>query len=279
MTYNNSTSVILYRNIFLLVDRYDMSETSPSFRMKLPSADYFASLVKAISSVVDEGSFTADSDSIKLTGMDPAHVSMVNFVMSKEAAEEYVCQNPVEIKVNVSELLKFLKRAGNESLSIEYDDEKKKLKLVFTNTAARKERTFVLSTLETGTGPTPVPKLSFEAKCRVDTGAFAEAVDDASLVSDYARITISPTELIVSSKSDVQTHHSRFEKDGTIIHEIKADKEVSASFSLTYLEKIVSSSKSLSDETEIELSNNKPIKLSFPITGGKIEFLIAPRLE
>ncbi|MEM4573416.1 MAG: hypothetical protein QXF45_02605 [Candidatus Caldarchaeum sp.] len=41
----------------------------------------------------------------------------------------------------------------------------------------------------------------------------------------------------------------------------------------------MSSSKSLSDETEIELSNNKPIKLSFPITGGKIEFLIAPRLE
>lgn len=258
---------------------YIMTESSASFRLKLPSADYFASLVKAISSVVDEGSFMADGESLKLTGMDPAHVSMVNFVLSREAAEEYFCEKPLEIKVNISELLKFLKRAGNESLSIEYDEEKKKLRLVFTNQAARKERTFVLSTLEPGAGPTPVPKLSFEAKCRVDTAAFYEAVDDASLVSDYARITITSDELIVSSKSDLQTHRSRFEKDGSLVHEIKAEKEVSASFSLTYLEKIVSSSKPLSDETEIELSNNKPIKLSFPITGGKIEFLIAPRLE
>ncbi|BAJ51084.1 proliferating cell nuclear antigen PCNA [Candidatus Caldarchaeum subterraneum] len=256
-----------------------MSESQPTFKLTLPSADYFASIVKAISAVVDEGSFTADSESLKLTGMDPAHVSLVNFVFNREAAEEYVCEKPVEIKVNISSLYKFLKRAGNESLTIEYDEDNKRLTIVFVNTAARKERRFVMSTLEPGAGPTPIPKLTFDAKCRVDTAAFYEAVDDATIVSDYARIIIRPNELVISSKSDVQTHVTRLEKDGSLVHEISTDKEVSASFSLAYLEKIMSASKTLSDETGIELSTNKPIKLSFPLTGGKIEFLIAPRLE
>ncbi|MDW7978682.1 MAG: hypothetical protein RMH74_07755, partial [Candidatus Caldarchaeum sp.] len=69
------------------------------------------------------------------------------------------------------------------------------------------------------------------------------------------------------------------EKEGSLVYEISTEKEVSASFSLTYLEKIMSSSKSLSNETGIELSTNRPIKLSFPITAGKIEFLIAPRMD
>jgi DNA polymerase III sliding clamp (beta) subunit (PCNA family) len=54
---------------------------------------------------------------------------------------------------------------------------------------------------------------------------------------------------------------------------------VSASFSLTYLDKIVSASKSISDETRLDLSTNKPVKITMPITAGKLEFLIAPRLE
>ncbi|MEM4287923.1 MAG: proliferating cell nuclear antigen (pcna) [Candidatus Caldarchaeum sp.] len=256
-----------------------MGETASGFRLKLPSADYFASLVRAISAVVDEGSFMADQESLRLTAMDPAHVSLVNFVLGREAAEEYACEKPVEIRVNITELLKFLKRAGNESLTLDYEDNAKKLKLVFENTAARKLRTFTLSTLESAGGASPVPKLSFEAKCRVETSAFYEAVSDAALVSDYTRITITPTSLIISSKSDVGSHQTKLEKDGSLVYEISASKEVSASFSLTYLEKIMSSSKSLSNETGLELSTNKPIKLSFPITAGRIEFLIAPRLE
>ncbi|MEM0383549.1 MAG: proliferating cell nuclear antigen (pcna) [Candidatus Caldarchaeum sp.] len=256
-----------------------MTESSTPFRMRLPSADYFAGLVKAISAVVDEGSFTADKESLKLVGMDPAHVSMVNFVLGRDAAEEYSCEQPTEIRLNIPELLKFLKRAGSESLTLEYDETARKLRLVLSNATARKERTFVLNTLESASSPTPVPRLSFEARCRVDTSAFYEAVNDAALVSDYTRITITPNYLMLSSKSDLGLNQTKLEKDGSLVHEISTDKEVSASFSLTYLEKIVSSSRQLSAETGIELSTNKPIKLAFPITAGKIEFLIAPRME
>jgi hypothetical protein len=37
--------------------------------------------------------------------------------------------------------------------------------------------------------------------------------------------------------------------------------------------------KDLSEETGIQLSTNKPIKLSFTLPAGRLEYLIAPRLE
>jgi hypothetical protein len=34
-----------------------------------------------------------------------------------------------------------------------------------------------------------------------------------------------------------------------------------------------------SDDVEIRLSTNRPIKLSFPITYGRLEYLVAPRMD
>jgi proliferating cell nuclear antigen len=250
-----------------------------SFNMKLPAAEFFADIVKAISSVVDEGTFIVDENGIRLTAMDPAHISLVSFELQKSAAEEYVCRKPVEISVSIAELLKFLRRAGRESLTLEYDDEKRRLALVFADQSGSKIRTFTLNALETTTGKAPIPNLSFEASCRLDVAAFYEAVSDAVLVSDYTRITISPDAVTLSSKGDLGTHQTRLAKGGIAVHGIETEKEVSATFSLTYLDKIASSSKSLSDEVGLALSTNKPIKLSFPIPSGKLEFLIAPRIE
>ena len=66
---------------------------------------------------------------------------------------------------------------------------------------------------------------------------------------------------------------------GAAVYEIEADKEVWAHFSINYLDKIVKPASSLSDEVVMQLSTNKPIKLSFPIPSGRLEYLIAPRIE
>ncbi len=251
-----------------------------AFRMRLPSADYFADLVKAISAVVEEGTFTIDDSSMRLTSMDPAHISLVNFELSKSAAEEYSCERPVEMTVSINELYKLLRRARkNESLILEYDDEKKNLTVILANPAASTERSFTLNALESATGKTATPNLTFEARARVNADALKDAIEDASLVSDYTKVTIAPDAVMFASKGELGTHQTRFIRGGTAVYEIETDKEVSANFSLTYLEKIIKPGKSLADETVIELSTNRPIKLAFPIPSGKLEYLIAPRIE
>ncbi|MCL7385324.1 MAG: proliferating cell nuclear antigen (pcna) [Thaumarchaeota archaeon] len=251
-----------------------------SFRMRLPNAEYFADLVKAISAVVEEGTFVVDEKSIKMVSMDPAHISLVDFELDKSAAEEYVCSEPMNITVSITELLKFLKRAKkSESITLLYESDKKKLTVVLSDVASSKERSFTMNTLEPVASRTAIPNLTFEAAARVNTDALADAVEDTSLVSDYVKFTISPDAVILSAKGEVGAVQIKLSKAGAAVYEIKADKEVWANFSINYVEKIIKAAKTLSEELTIELSTNKPIRFGFPIQSGKLGYLVAPRIE
>jgi len=248
--------------------------------MRLPSADYFSDLMKAVQAVVDEGTFKINQEGMKLIAMDPAHISLVDFELSSSAAEEYVCEGELQMTVSISELMKFLKRAKKgESLTLSYDESAKKLELTLVDATGSREKIFTLNTLETVEARSVTPRLSFDAKARVSVDAVKDAVRDSGVVSDYVRITINPDAVVFLAKGELGTVQTKLSKMGAAVYEIEADKEVWAHFSINYLDKIVKPASSLSDEVVMQLSTNKPIKLSFPIPSGRLEYLIAPRIE
>jgi len=248
--------------------------------MRLPSADYFSDLMKAVQAVVDEGTFKIDQEGMKLIAMDPAHISLVDFELSSSAAEEYVCEGELQMTISISELMKFLKRAKKgESLTLSYDEGAKKLELTLVDATGSREKIFTLNTLETVEARSVTPRLSFDAKARVGVDAVKDAVRDSGVVSDYVKITIKPDAVVFLAKGELGTVQTKLSKMGAAVYEIEADKEVWAHFSINYLDKIVKPASSLSDEVVMQLSTNKPIKLSFPIPSGRLEYLIAPRIE
>ena len=248
--------------------------------MRLPSADYFSDLMKAIQAVVDEGTFKISQDGMRLIAMDPAHISLVDFELSSSAAEEYACEGELQMTISISELMKFLKRAKKgESLTLSYDEDAKKLELTLVDATGSREKIFTLNTLETVEARSVTPRLSFDAKARVSVDVVKDAVRDSGVVSDYVKITINPDAVIFLAKGELGTVQTKLSKMGAAVYEIEADKEVWAHFSINYLDKIVKPASSLSDEVVMQLSTNKPIKLSFPIPSGRLEYLIAPRIE
>ncbi|RLG01521.1 MAG: proliferating cell nuclear antigen (pcna) [Thaumarchaeota archaeon] len=251
-----------------------------SFRMRLPSADYFSDLMKAVQAVVDEGTFKIDQEGMKLIAMDPAHISLVDFELSSSAAEEYVCEGELQMTISISELMKFLKRAKKgESLTLSYDEGAKKLELTLVDATGSREKIFTLNALETVEARSVTPRLSFDAKARVSVDAVKDAVRDSGVVSDYVKVTINPEAVVFLAKGELGTVQTKLSKMGAAVYEIEADKEVWAHFSINYLDKIVKPASSLSDEVVMQLSTNKPIKLSFPTPSGRLEYLIAPRIE
>jgi len=248
--------------------------------MRLPSADYFSDLMKAVQAVVDEGTFKIDQEGMKLIAMDPAHISLVDFELSSSAAEEYVCEGELQMTISISELMKFLKRAKKgESLTLSYDEGAKKLELTLVDATGSREKIFTLNALETVEARSVTPRLSFDAKARVSVDAVKDAVRDSGVVSDYVKVTINPEAVVFLAKGELGTVQTKLSKMGAAVYEIEADKEVWAHFSINYLDKIVKPASSLSDEVVMQLSTNKPIKLSFPTPSGRLEYLIAPRIE
>lgn len=251
-----------------------------SFRIKVPNAKEFSDYIKAISAIVDEGVFTIDESSIKFCAMDPAHISLVDFDFPKSAAEEYECSGSIELGVNMGEFLKFLKRAkGNEALELSYNDSTKKLEIKLLSATESIERVFTLSSLEISGGSVPSPKLTFDAKAKLDLKVFRDAIEDVSLVSDYVKISIAPEYVLLNAKGELGSSNIKMSRIGGTIYEIQTDKEVYGYFSIQYLEKILKACSSISKELLMELSTNKPIKLAISIPSGKLDYLIAPRIE
>lgn len=250
------------------------------FKMKLPNASYFADLLSAINTVVDEGTFNITKDGIGIVAMDSAHISLVDFWLLNSIAEEYECGGDSQMTVNITELLKLLKHTkSDEYIIFSYDESEKRLQLVITDAMNSNQKVFSLNTLETTENKITIPKLTFEAKAKISSSAVKNAIKSCSSLSDYVKVTISPEEVVFGTKGDIGEAQIKFTKHSTAVFEIATNKEVYANFSTNYFEKIVKAGSALTDEMTIELSMNKPIRLGFLIPLGKLEYLIAPRLE
>ncbi|MDH5362504.1 MAG: proliferating cell nuclear antigen (pcna) [Aigarchaeota archaeon] len=255
-----------------------------SFKMKIPNAKNFADLINAVSAVVEEGTFRVNESAMTLAAMDPAHISLVDFEFQKAGAEEFFCEKPVEISVSITELLKFLKRArGSEGLELSYDAERRRLTISFADPSLSTERTFTVGALETAGERPPSPKLTFDARARMEVDVFKDAVDDSMLVSDYVKVTISPSGVVLAAKGELGTSQTKVvktpERTDTALYDLQAEAETSAHFSINYLSKILRAAAAVSKELTVELSSSKPIRLDFTIPAGHLTYLIAPRIE
>src|SRR5512136_389621 len=84
------------------------------FKLKVSDAKLLRDMATAISILVDEATFKIDPEGLKLRAMDPSRVAMIDFEWPKTIFEEYVVTEPTKIGINITELLKLLKRAGKE---------------------------------------------------------------------------------------------------------------------------------------------------------------------
>ena len=138
---------------------------APLFKATMNDARLFRNLIGAISSLIEEADFNANSEGIKLRSMDPSHIAMVDFEWPKTAFDSYECTSPTKLRLSVSNLLKLLKRTrSDESVEIVYDDANKKLNITLKGKIVRK---FITPTLDPSTEEVPTPKVPFNARVKI----------------------------------------------------------------------------------------------------------------
>jgi proliferating cell nuclear antigen len=246
------------------------------FRLRLADARLWRSLIAAISTLVDEASFTADKWGIRLRAMDPSHIAMVDFEWPKSVFEEYTCEEETRICVNVNEMLKLLRRIGGDE-SIELSLEQNRINFVLRG---RYTRSFGMSTLAPSTEEIPTPKISFNASARVTTGLLRSVLEDAQTVSDHVNIEFSQSKLTLKASGDVGNVAVEVEKGVEELLSLEVKEPSTATFSLNYLLEIVKMASNLSEVALVELSTDMPIRLSFELPqSGRLQYYLAPRIE
>ncbi|MCX6659828.1 MAG: proliferating cell nuclear antigen (pcna) [Candidatus Bathyarchaeota archaeon] len=248
------------------------------FKAVVQDARIWKNLLTAISTLIEEADFNTTSEGLKLRSMDPSHVAMVDFEWPKGAFEEYVCDKPTDIRVNLSTMLKLLKRGkSDESLEMAYDEENKKVNLTLKGKILKK---FTMPTLEPVEEEVPTPKLSFSARVKLMSETLKEIVEDSETVSDNIRFEANPDKLLVKASSELSNVSMELTKTDGALLELDVKETAAATFNLNYLGEMVKAGSATSEVVALEFSTNMPIRLEFEMAQqGRLTYYMAPRIE
>jgi len=248
------------------------------FRVRVADAKLLRDMTTAISILIDEATFNLTQEGLKLRAMDPSRVAMVDFEWPKTVFDEYTCTEPMKMCINISEMLKLLRRAGkDESVELALDEKTGRLQVTIRG---KYVRTFNMPTLEAMEEEVPTPKVSFNVSAKATTEGLREAIEDASLVSDHVRIEADNEKLVMNATGDLMGATIELKKGSDALLNLEAKEPSKATFSLSYLSEIVKAAVATSDVATIEFSTDMPIRLDFQQQKeGKLTFYLAPRIE
>jgi len=248
------------------------------FQVRMADAKFLKDMMGAISILVDEATFDLTPEGIKLRAMDPSRVAMVDFEWPKTVFDEYVCSETMKMCINISEMLKLLRRTEkDESVELSLDEKTGRLKIAIKG---KYTRTFNMPTLEAMEEEVPTPKVSFNTRAKTTTEGLREAIEDASLVSDHVRIEADNEKIVMNATGDIMGATIEFKKGSDVLLDIEAKEASKATFSLSYLSEIVKAAVATSEIVTLEFSTDMPIKLDFQQEKeGKLTFYLAPRIE
>jgi proliferating cell nuclear antigen len=248
------------------------------FKLKVADAKLLRDMITSISILVDEATFKLDPDGLKLRAMDPSRVAMVDFEWPKTIFEEYQCDVATKICINITELLKLLKRAGkDEIVELSLDEQTAKLHVKI---AGKYARNFTMPTLEASEEEVPTPKITFNVRAKATTEGLSQAIEDAQLVSDHVKLEADAEKLVFNAAGDLMGATITIPKGSDTLLDLEAKEPSKATFSLSYLTEIIKAASQTSDIATLEFSSDMPIKLDFQQTKeGKLSFYLAPRIE
>ncbi|UCH70517.1 MAG: proliferating cell nuclear antigen (pcna) [Candidatus Bathyarchaeota archaeon] len=248
------------------------------FKAKIAEAKLLKDMITAISTLIDEATFDMNPDGIKLRAMDPSRVAMIDFEWPKTVFDEYTCSEPTKMCINISEMLKLLRRTGKEeSVELSLDEKTGRLQMTIQG---RYMRSFNMPTLEAVEEEVPTPKVAFNVEAKITTDGLSQAIEDANLVSDHVRLEIDKEKMVMRATGDLMGATIEMKKGSDALLDLEAKEPSKATFSLSYLSEIVKAAAATSDVTTIEFSTDMPIRLDFQQPKeGKLTFYLAPRIE
>jgi DNA polymerase III sliding clamp (beta) subunit (PCNA family) len=95
-------------------------------------------------------------------------------------------------------------------------------------------------------------------------------------VSEHVKVEVTGDVFKVSATGDMGSALSEWERDSDELLELKVEEDVSATFTLSYLQDIVNAVTASSEVATLELSTDMPIKMDFELPQGRLIYYLAP---
>lgn len=236
-------------------------------KLVLNNNKQFKQVFEVISNITDEIRIECDTDGLRLRALSRSHIEYVSLDLKSRFFDEYACETPETICLDIMEFNKVLKRCKNEDRLIMGTDDSN-LVLTFEGDSTRVFHVRLID-LEYDTPNAPV--LELPVTLNIDTSVLVDMLDDAVLFSESARFDVDGDYLYCRGEGGFGDTVSKY------VHGERVVDSVGSMFNIGSLKSMLRMS-SICDDVSMSLGDDNPLFLTFDIGDGVLEFMLAPRV-
>jgi len=234
-------------------------------------------LLKTINVLVDEATFKLTPKGLTLRCMDPSRVAMIDLVIPREDCTEHSCNEEIKFCFSIQRYLDPTLKNITKNDALRLDVKTGTVDKMITRLSGKLTRQFSMPLLEVSDEEMPIPKITFNHSARLVLENLNTLFKD---LDDHVRIIGNQDSLTFEQTGDIETLTTTLQKGDETVLNIEAKEETKATYSVSYLGKLLKALNLLTDIVEISYSTDMPIRISAELEHlGTVNFWIAPRVE
>ncbi|XAR65891.1 hypothetical protein NMG60_11011885 [Bertholletia excelsa] len=255
------------------------------FELRLVQGTLLKKVMESVKDLVTDANFDCSATGFSLQAMDSSHVALVALLLRSEGFEHYRCDRNISMGMNLANMAKMLKCAGNDDIvTIKADDGTDCVTFMFENPNQDKISDFEMKLMDIDSEHLGIPEAEYDAIVRMPSAEFARICRDLSSIGDTVVISVTKEGVKFSARGDIGTaniicrQNTSIDKpeEATII-EIR--QMVSLTFALRYMNSFAKATP-LSSQVTISLSSDLPVVVEYKVAEmGYIRYYLAPKIE
>jgi len=247
-------------------------------RITFSDARLWRYVMSSVGKFIELGSLYISESGLSFKAMDPSRTSLTEFIIPREAFDEFNVDGEHRLTLNIEDISKILRTAEkDDKISIEWTESA--ITLTFERRGV--PRSFTLP-IQTAVEAEEIPELSLDLKnkYKMSGAVLYESIKGIEDVGDVLRIEGDERYLSLKSISDIGEAEVVLNVEGGTLEEAEVgDPGFSVAFSIEYFSYMKLPVK-LADYVYLRADNDMPCHLELNyVQGAKFNYYVAPRVE
>ncbi|CAI0475507.1 unnamed protein product [Linum tenue] len=253
--------------------------------LRLVQGSLLKKVMDAIKDLVNDANFDCSSASFALQAMDSSHVALVALLLRAEGFEHFRCDRNISMGMNLGNMAKMLKCAGNDDIiTIKGDDGSDTVTFMFESPTQDKIADFEMKLMDIDSEHLGIPDAEYQAIVRMPSAEFMRICRDLATIGDTVVISVTKEGVKFSARGDMGSANIVLRQNTTVDKPeeatiIEMNEPVSLTFALRYMNSFTKATP-LSNTVTLSLSAELPIVVEYKIAEmGYIRYYLAPKIE
>lgn len=255
------------------------------FEARLVQGAVLKKVLDSIKDLVTDANFDCAEGGFSLQAMDSSHVSLVAMLLRQDGFEHYRCDRNVTMGMNLTNMSKMLKCAGNDDIiTMKADDDGDVVTFMFESPNQDKISDFELKLMDIDSEHLGIPDTEYEAVVKMPSTEFQRICRDLSSIGDTVVISVTKDGVKFATSGDIGQANVTVRQNTTVDKEeemvaVELQEPVSLTFALRYLNSFTKATP-LSSQVILSMSKDLPVVVEYKIEEmGYVRYYLAPKIE